>query len=194
MAEALQSFVPPEKARASVLLGEVAQFKEVHKIVLPSFNKLLHKEAVVTEGEEVMFLRPEERGTQQLNTSKIPIEQWGPPLIKEDWVVLCQAQNQSIKEEEWVEMHGKLGGVSKEIEVKTAGQRAAVLGKMACRKTLKESFFSATVEAKRAFPVTQVNHFLRKFFRIAQCATVLDCHNKCKDNTAHVYFLTMKAV
>ena len=50
----------------------------MHKIVLPSFNKLLQKEAVVTEGEEVMFLRPEERGTQQLfvNTSKIPIEQW----------------------------------------------------------------------------------------------------------------------
>ena len=82
-------------------------------------------------------------------------------------MVLCQAQNQSIKEEEWVEMHGKLGGVSKKNEVKTARQRVAVLGKVACRKTLKESFFSATEEPKRAFPVTQVYHFLRKYIRIA---------------------------
>ena len=34
-------------------MGELAQFKEVHKIVLPSFDRSMHKDAELIEGEEV---------------------------------------------------------------------------------------------------------------------------------------------
>ena len=53
----------------------LAQFKEVHKVVLPSFDREVYNHADIFEGEEVMTLRPEE----------------------EDWAVLCQALFQSIK-------------------------------------------------------------------------------------------------
>ena len=48
-------------------MGELAQSKEVHQIVLPNFNKGAHKHAEVIEGEEVMTLRPEEQGTQNIS-------------------------------------------------------------------------------------------------------------------------------
>ena len=44
---------------------ELARFKEIHKVVLPSVDKEVHKGAEVIEGEEVMTLRPEEQGTQK---------------------------------------------------------------------------------------------------------------------------------
>ena len=59
-------------------MGELAQFKEVHKVALPSFVKDLYKHTKVVDNEEVMTLRPEEQGTQNLlvKTSKIPKEKW----------------------------------------------------------------------------------------------------------------------
>ena len=44
-------------------------------------------------------------------------------------MVLCQASFQSVKEEEWIEMHEKSKEVTRKIGVKRAGQRVAVLGK-----------------------------------------------------------------
>ena len=80
----------------------MAQFKGVHEIVLPSFNKELHKEAIVVEGEGVMTLRSEEQGTHKLfgNPSKVRKTHGGHPVLEEDWVMLCQALFQSIKQEE----------------------------------------------------------------------------------------------
>ena len=65
------------------------------------------KDAMVIEGEEVLTLRPEERGTQHMfvSTDEFPKGKWKPPLMDEDWVVLCRALCQSIEEEEWIEMH-----------------------------------------------------------------------------------------
>ena len=34
-----------------------------------------------------------------VETSRSPAEKWGPPLMEENWVVLCQALYQSIREE-----------------------------------------------------------------------------------------------
>ena len=87
--------------------------------MLPSFSKDVYIQAVVIEGGEATTLRPEEQGTKQLfvNRSKIPKEKWRRPLMEEDWVVLCQALNQSIKEKEWKEMHDELTDVSKKIGV-----------------------------------------------------------------------------
>ena len=118
----------------------LAQFKEVHHIVLPSFSQEEHKNTAVIEGEEVMTLRPEEQGTQKLseNTSKIP-SKMGSPLMDEDLVVLCQAPYQSIKQEEWAEMHEEQKEVTEKIGVKKAGQSVVGLGKVAWRKTQKES-------------------------------------------------------
>ena len=48
-----------------------------------------------TDEGEVLTLRTEERGTQNMfvNKDKIPKEKWEPPLMDEDCVVLCQALN-----------------------------------------------------------------------------------------------------
>ena len=48
-----------------VTLGELGRFKEVHEIVFLKFDKE-YTEACVFEGEEVLTLRAEERGTQKL--------------------------------------------------------------------------------------------------------------------------------
>ena len=60
-------------ARALVVMSELAQFKEVTEIVLPIFNKDVHKRRGSHLGEEAMTLRPEEQGSQHLfvTTSKI---------------------------------------------------------------------------------------------------------------------------
>ena len=48
-------------------------------------------------------------------------------------------------------MHEKFKEVSEKIEVKKAGQKVAGLGKVAWRKTLKESCVSATVQQEQYF-------------------------------------------
>ena len=81
---------------------------EVHEAVLPKFSEE-YKDAMVIEGDEVLIVRPEERGTQNIlvNTDKIPRGKWRPLSMFEDWVVLCQALYQSGGEEELTEMHEK---------------------------------------------------------------------------------------
>ena len=73
----------------------------------------------------------------------------------EGGVVLCQALFQSIKEQEWMEMHEKLKDVTRKTGAKKAGQR---IGAEDCwsresglEKTLKEGFFSAKEEQVEAF-------------------------------------------
>ena len=63
--------------------------------------------------------------------------------MEEDWVVLChRLLFQSIKEEEWTEMHETLKEVTRRIGVKKDGQRIAGLGRLAWRNLWKESFLS----------------------------------------------------
>ena len=72
------TFISVDGVRALVTMGALALFDEAHKTVLPNFRKDVYKEAIVSEGEEGMILRPEEQGTQQLlvHTSKIQKERW----------------------------------------------------------------------------------------------------------------------
>ena len=101
LAEALATFISVDNTRSLVTMGELAQFSEVHKVVLPSFDKEVYKHPRTTEGEEVLTFRPEEQRTKKkllVNTSKIHKDKCGPPFMEE---VLCQAMFQSIKEEEW---------------------------------------------------------------------------------------------
>ena len=72
--EALTLFIAVDNARASVTVGELPQFKHVHKIGRPNCKKAIYAEAKVFEGAEVLTLRPEEQGSQMLfvATSKIP--------------------------------------------------------------------------------------------------------------------------
>ena len=85
--------------------------------------------AYVTEGEEVLTLRPEERGTQKLfvphkyNSKR----KWEPSLM--EWCCVKRCTNQ-----EWTDMFERLREVSRKIGVKNAGQRMAGLGKVAWRK------------------------------------------------------------
>ena len=67
--------------------------------ILASADLASDGSASVVEGEDVLTLHPEERGSQKLfvDTSRIPKEKWGPPLMQEDWVALCQALYQSIR-------------------------------------------------------------------------------------------------
>ena len=47
-------------------MGELAYFKVVNKVVLPSFDKEVYKQAEINEGEEVTTLRLEEQGSHKL--------------------------------------------------------------------------------------------------------------------------------
>ena len=73
-------------------------------------------------------------------------EEMEPTLDTGGTVMLCQALYQSIKEEEWTEMHETSKDVTEMIGVKKAGQKVAGVGEVAWRKTSKESYFSAKVE------------------------------------------------
>ena len=55
--------------------------------------------------------------------------------MKEDWVVLCQARNQSIWKEEWTAMHEKGKEVPYKIGAQKPDQEVAGLGTVAWRKT-----------------------------------------------------------
>ena len=55
-----------DNARALVIVGELAQFNDVYKVALPSFNKEVHRDADVIEGEEVMTLRTDVQGMPTL--------------------------------------------------------------------------------------------------------------------------------
>ena len=81
------------------------------------------QKAAVIEGEELLGLCQDEQGTHQLlvNTSKIPKDNWRPPLLEEDRVVLRQALSFNRKEE-WMEMHEKLEEDSNQIVVQKGGQ------------------------------------------------------------------------
>ena len=61
--------------------------------------------------------------------------------MEEYWIGLFQVVYQSIKEEEWTDMHVLLKDISKKIGVEKAAQKGARLGKLAWRKTLGEDFF-----------------------------------------------------
>ena len=61
------SFISVDHARALITVGELAQLKEVHIVALPSFDKEVYRRKEVFDGEEVMTLRPEERGTDHFS-------------------------------------------------------------------------------------------------------------------------------
>ena len=89
-------------------MGELDRYTEVHDTVLPKVDNE-YTEACVFEGEEVLTLRPKNEEHRNSSLSqKNPLVNWEPPLLNEDWVVLCQALYQSIGEEEWTEVHGKV--------------------------------------------------------------------------------------
>ena len=65
--------------------------------------------------------------------------EWRLYLMEEDWVVLCQALRQSIKEEEWIEMHEK------------KSERSRLLVCQRWRGGVhRKFFFSAKVEREQA--------------------------------------------
>ena len=89
-----------------------------------------------------MTLRPKEHWSQTpfVNPSKTPGRKM---ILKEkDWVVLCQAHFQLIKEEEWIERRE----TTKKNGVTSAGQRIAGEG-----GTLTEGSFPAKEEQVQAF-------------------------------------------
>ena len=63
-----------------------------------------------------------------------------PPLMEEDWIVLCQALYQSTSEEEWNELHEMSKEDSQNIWIKKAGREEAGLGKLAWRGSLREKY------------------------------------------------------
>ena len=99
LAEVLKLIKAVDNASVLVTMRELAQFREVQNIFPPNFNKENCGHACVVGGEEVLTLILEEQGTHKLfvDTST---EKWSPPVTEEDWIVLCQALCQSIKEEE----------------------------------------------------------------------------------------------
>ena len=87
LAEALATFISVDNTRASV--SPWVSSGTIKKCTKLSYKKIsaAYKHAVVIEGEEVLTLLPQERGTQKffVTTYKIPEGKW------EDWVALCQS-------------------------------------------------------------------------------------------------------
>ena len=71
--DVLATCISVDRVRVLVTIGELGRYKKVHETVSPKFDKEC-TEASVIEEEEVLTLRPEERGTQQLfvSTDKFP--------------------------------------------------------------------------------------------------------------------------
>ena len=42
---------------------------------------------------------------------------WGPPLVDEDWHVICQASNKGVKGVEWENLYYKFVEMNKEVNV-----------------------------------------------------------------------------
>ena len=104
VAETSETLISVVNARALLTMGELAQFKGVHHIVLPSFNNLVCKGVVVIGGEEERSHdsspgRARNKHKLSVNSMKIPKDTRRPPLMEEDWVVSCLALYQSINEE-----------------------------------------------------------------------------------------------
>ena len=100
----------------------------------------------MAEGQEVLTLRLSEKRAQKLfvDTSRNPETKMVPPSMEQGRIVLCEALCQSIREEEWNELHEKLTDVSKNLEVKKAGGKEAGLGKLGLEeKSLRKDFFSS---------------------------------------------------
>ena len=98
------------EARAFVTMGELAQFKEVHKTVPPNFNKAIYKDAEVVGGEEILTIRPEEQMFAKTLCGYVKDPERCMETVSDGGgrAVLCEAPNQSIKEEqEWLAMHKK---------------------------------------------------------------------------------------
>ena len=58
------------KWKAFVIIGELTQFRELRRKVSSNFNKGIHASTLVTEGEEVLTLRPENRGRKSLSWTR----------------------------------------------------------------------------------------------------------------------------
>ena len=65
LAEALATFISADNVRAQITMGELGQYKEVREEVLPKFIKEF-TEAMAMKEEEVLTLRFEERGTENM--------------------------------------------------------------------------------------------------------------------------------
>ena len=72
-------------------------------------------------------------------------------VMEEDWVVLCQASFQSIKEEDWIEMHEKLKDVTRKIGVKEAGQRVVGAGEVGSAEDAERRFLFGQGTASACF-------------------------------------------
>ena len=122
-------------------MSELEQFRKVHKIVPLHFNTGIHKHIAEVEGD-VLTLRPEEQGTQQMfvDTSKIslPSHMVGrgrSPLLEEDWITWCQALYQLIGQMEWIEMRDKFSKTSqKGGEIRKAGLRKVIARRLLLRQ------------------------------------------------------------
>ena len=137
LVEALTTFISIDNAGALVIVGELGRYKEVHEIVFPKLDKK-YIVACVIEGEKVLPLRPEERGTQILfgTTYQFPRTTWGPPLM--DWG--RRVEKHARKFEMSVQKDGSPEGWSQNCWIGQFG--VAEVGKGAClsfrqRKTFK---------------------------------------------------------
>ena len=98
-----------------------------------------HTEACVLEGEDVL----DEKGTQKLfGNRRNHRGKRSPPLMEEDWVVLCYTLYHSTEEEEWSDLHESLKEVCKKMGVKKDGQRIAELGRLGMAHIRQGTFFS----------------------------------------------------
>ena len=137
----------------------------MHEIVLPKFDKE-YTEACVIEGEDLLTVRPEERGgTHNLfvNKDNLTTRKCGPQLVEEGSVVLCQSFFQSIGEEEWTDMHENVKEVCRNIGVKKAEHRIAVMGMLAWRKSEKRDV-RAPLKKKVLAPRGTVGYLERLIF------------------------------
>ena len=139
------------KQRPLVTLGGLGRYSELCEIVLPNFDKE-YTQACVIQGEEVLTLRFGEGDTETLCIhSSNSQDQMLSPFIEKNWLVLCQALNQSFSS--MSDMHGSLDGLCKKIVVKKARRSIVGLGKLRGeRRTGNLFFFCRRGSQKIRFP------------------------------------------
>ena len=77
----------------AVKIGDLEKNSEAIKVVRPKFNKEILPGAIIRERVGDLTLRTGRAGMLRtfINTIRVEVGRWGPPVVDEDWHAVCQA-------------------------------------------------------------------------------------------------------
>ena len=77
----------------AVKIGDLEKISEAIKVVRPKFNQEILRGAIIRERVGDLTLRTGRAGMLRtfINTIRVEVGPWGPPVVDEDWHAVCQA-------------------------------------------------------------------------------------------------------